>query len=77
MGTRPARVDAAIQADARAERARQARDFARVRQKIVVRVLRVDAALDGGAAPGDLLLRKRKRRARGDLHLQADQVEAR
>src|ERR1035441_10350277 len=57
-GHGPAVVDAAIEADAGAERAREAGEFAGVGEEIVKRVLGVDAAFDGGAAPRDLLLRE-------------------
>ena len=75
-GNGPAGVDAAVEADAGAVGPGQARDLAGVRQEMVVRVLGVDAALDGRAAPGDLLLGEGQARAGGDLHLQAHQVEA-
>src|ERR1019366_3680353 len=52
-GHGPAIVDAAIEADAGAEGARQAGELAGVGEEIVERVLGVDAAFDGGAAPGE------------------------
>ena len=47
-----------------------------IRQEIVVRILRVDAALDRRAAPRDVLLRERQPPAGRDLDLQPHQVEA-
>ena len=43
---------------------------------IVVRILGVDAALDGVAAQRDVLLRERQRLAGGDADLQVHQVES-
>src|SRR6185295_11712528 len=45
------------------------------RQKVVLRVFRVDTTLDGVTLPTNVTLRKRKRGARGHRDLFAHQVE--
>ena len=42
---------------------------------MVLRILGIDAALDGGTAPGDIALGEGQRLARGDAELQMHQVQ--
>src|SRR5512140_1411075 len=75
LGDDPAAVHAGVVADARAGRDAQVGDLPGRGQEALRRILRVDARLDGVAAPDDLLLPRDAAAAR-DVDLHADEVEA-
>ena len=68
---------AAVEAHARIARLVHEGDEAGGRQEVVVRILDVDAALDGVAADLDVLLHEAQRFAVGDLDLAAHDVDRR
>ena len=70
-------VDAVIETDSGAGRRAARKNFPGRRKKLVVGILRVEAAFDGVARKPDVLLRKRKRLSRGDADLQLHQIEPR
>ena len=73
----PALVDIAVHAHARAGGPFQPGDFSRAGKEVVGGVFGVEAALDGVAAPGDVLLAQAEFFACGDAELFFDQVEPR
>src|ERR1035438_6666301 len=75
-GDGPAGIDAAIHANAGTQRAAEASDLAGIREEIVIRIFRVDAAFNGRAAPRHLLLGEWQAASGGDLDLEPDQVES-
>src|SRR5262249_60010728 len=69
--------DARVDPDARAGRLDEVEDPSRRRAVVVIGVLRVEPALQAVAEPPDVLLAEGEPGARGDLDLEAHEVEPR
>src|SRR5262249_34194065 len=76
-GNREALIDARIETNAGTRGLGHARNLSGRREEILVRIFRVDTALDSSATPGNILLSELERLAGGDADLQLDQIEAR
>src|ERR1700693_6661491 len=75
VGDRPAAVDSIIEAYARTGGDAPIEDSSGRKEKIVVGILRVNAAFDGMAAESDIFLRERQRFAASDPDLKFNDVQ--